>query len=107
MAEDQPPLAPPEPFPRSSPNIHDDSTDSNVVSPAGSLSKSNKSKSRKKDKEASAASKRRCVSTACIACRRRKSKVRELDIELLSFLFDIRSWPGRDQTTVSRHRGPE
>ncbi|KAL8784142.1 MAG: hypothetical protein Q9195_009166 [Heterodermia aff. obscurata] len=74
MAEDQPQLAHPDPFPATSPNIHDDSTDNNVVSPADSLSKPNKSKSRKKDKEASAASKRRCVSTACIACRRRKSK---------------------------------
>ena len=75
MAEDQPPLAYPEPSPGNSPNFNDDGNDHNVASPADSLSKSAKSKSRKKDKEASAASKRRCVSTACIACRRRKSKV--------------------------------
>ena len=40
--------------------------------------KATKSKSHSKDKgsPASASAKRRCVSTACIACRRRKSKVR-------------------------------
>lgn len=39
--------------------------------------KPNKSKSHSKEKDspASASAKRRCVSTACIACRRRKSKV--------------------------------
>lgn len=36
-----------------------------------------KSKSRNRDKESAASAKRRCVSTACIACRRRKSKVRQ------------------------------
>ena len=42
--------------------------------------KPTKSKSHSKDKDspASASAKRRCVSTACIACRRRKSKVRYL-----------------------------
>lgn len=75
MAEDQPQIAHPEYSPRASPTINDDANENHVASPADSLSKQNKSKSRKKDKEASAASKRRCVSTACIACRRRKSKV--------------------------------
>lgn len=32
-------------------------------------------KARRRDKDSQAPSKRRCVSTACIACRRRKSKV--------------------------------
>ena len=39
--------------------------------------KSTKAKSRGKDKDSVASAKRRCVSTACIACRRRKSKVCE------------------------------
>ena len=49
----------------------------NIDSPPGSLSPTSKTKPRRKDKdkEAAASAKRRCVSTACIACRRRKSKV--------------------------------
>ena len=39
------------------------------------LKKSAKSKGRVKEEETTAQAKRRCVSTACIACRRRKSKV--------------------------------
>lgn len=39
-----------------------------------SLPNSAKTKSRTRDKEASTTTKRRCVSTACIACRKRKSK---------------------------------
>jgi Fungal specific transcription factor domain/Fungal Zn(2)-Cys(6) binuclear cluster domain len=44
--------------------------------PSSSAATSNttKVKSRTRDKDASAAAKRRCVSTACIACRKRKSK---------------------------------
>ena len=49
-----------------------------------------KSKSRAREKDtaaaAAAAAKRRCVSTACIACRRRKSKVRNL-IMCRSYLY--------------------
>ncbi|KAI9705581.1 MAG: hypothetical protein M1836_006337 [Candelina mexicana] len=37
-----------------------------------------KSKSRNRNKDSTVPVKRRCVSTACIACRRRKSKVRDL-----------------------------
>lgn len=44
-------------------------------------------KSRQRSKELSTAAKRRCVSTACIACRRRKSKVRHMT--LLSVVADI------------------
>ncbi|MCJ1390932.1 Nitrogen assimilation transcription factor nit-4 [Xylographa bjoerkii] len=44
-----------------------------TTSPIQSSSKTQKSKSRTRDKDAFA-TKRRCVSTACIACRRRKSK---------------------------------
>ncbi|MCJ1417236.1 Nitrogen assimilation transcription factor nit-4 [Xylographa parallela] len=45
----------------------------NPTSPLQSSSKAQKAKSRTRDKDAFA-TKRRCVSTACIACRRRKSK---------------------------------
>ncbi|MCJ1387092.1 Nitrogen assimilation transcription factor nit-4 [Xylographa soralifera] len=45
----------------------------NTTSPLQSSSKAQKAKSRTRDKDAFA-TKRRCVSTACIACRRRKSK---------------------------------
>ena len=37
--------------------------------------KAPKSKARSRDKDSPVSVKRRCVSTACIACRRRKSKV--------------------------------
>lgn len=67
MAEDErpQPLSPPASIPN------------NFDSPPGSLSPTSKIKPRRKDKdkEAAASAKRRCVSTACIACRRRKSKV--------------------------------
>ena len=45
----------------------------NANGSADVLSKS-KSKARQRNKDPSASNKRRCVSTACIACRRRKSK---------------------------------
>lgn len=53
------------------------SSESNPSPNSNHLPKSNKSKSHSKEKDspASASAKRRCVSTACIACRRRKSKV--------------------------------
>ena len=75
MDEDQSqaPLAEPS---ITSPLSNNDSTDHNNVSSTESPSQPTKSKSRKKDIDSAAASKRRCVSTACIACRRRKSKVR-------------------------------
>lgn len=45
------------------------------ANPAEPPSHSNpKSKNKSKEKDTSAASKRRCVSTACVACRKRKSK---------------------------------
>ncbi|KIV93456.1 hypothetical protein PV10_04668 [Exophiala mesophila] len=45
------------------------------TNPAESQTQSNpKSKNKNKEKDTSAASKRRCVSTACVACRKRKSK---------------------------------
>lgn len=49
-----------------------------IIYASESASKAAKAKSRMRDKDAavSASVKRRCVSTACIACRRRKSKVR-------------------------------
>ena len=56
-------------------------SESNHPKPSSSSSSaSNKSKShgKHKDSPASASAKRRCVSTACIACRRRKSKVRSI-----------------------------
>ena len=46
----------------------------NTTGPLPSSSKAQKAKPRTRDKDAFA-TKRRCVSTACIACRRRKSKV--------------------------------
>ncbi|KIW21016.1 hypothetical protein PV08_01595 [Exophiala spinifera] len=42
--------------------------------PETSLAGSSKGKNKSKDQETNASTKRRCVSTACIACRKRKSK---------------------------------
>lgn len=50
-----------------SPQLPPPPSDSNHTSTA-------KSKARSRDKESNATAKRRCVSTACIACRKRKSK---------------------------------
>jgi hypothetical protein len=43
--------------------------------PARSSPSTTNGKSKHRDKDPSGSAKRRCVSTACIACRRRKSKV--------------------------------
>ena len=67
-----------------SPKIEDEEPDytttTDVPNATDSLPKGNKTKSHGRDKDSkdspgSASAKRRCVSTACIACRRRKSKV--------------------------------
>ena len=67
-----------------SPKIEDDELDhtttTDIPNALESLPKGNKIKSHSRDKDSkdspgSASAKRRCVSTACIACRRRKSKV--------------------------------
>ncbi len=67
-----------------SPKIEDDEPDhtttTDIPNASESLPKGNKTKSHSRDKDSkdspgSASAKRRCVSTACIACRRRKSKV--------------------------------
>ena len=67
-----------------SPKIEDDEFDhtitTDIPNASESLLKGNKIKSHSRDKDSkdspgSASAKRRCVSTACIACRRRKSKV--------------------------------
>ncbi len=52
---------------------HDEVT--SAVIGDGPLKRPQYPKSRMADKSAVATAKRRCVSTACIACRRRKSKV--------------------------------
>lgn len=66
----------------------------------GSNPKATKSKSHSKDKgsPASASAKRRCVSTACIACRRRKSKVCSYSA--------IRGWQanGVNNSAMATHR---
>ena len=70
-----------------SPKIEDDdpnhTTTNDIPNAVESVPKGNKAKSHSRDKDSkdspgSASAKRRCVSTACIACRRRKSKVRSL-----------------------------
>lgn len=47
----------------------------NINGSTETVTKPAKAKSRNKDNDSAASAKRRCVSTACIACRRRKSKV--------------------------------
>lgn len=56
----------------------DNQTPTNDFPSSDSIPRASKSKSHSKDKgsPASASTKRRCVSTACIACRKRKSKAR-------------------------------
>jgi hypothetical protein len=74
-----------------SPKIEDDDPDhtthTDIPNAVESVPKGNKAKSHSRDKDSkdspgSASAKRRCVSTACIACRRRKSKVRTLAFSL-------------------------
>ena len=64
--------------------------------------KTNKSKSHDRDRDppASASAKRRCVSTACIACRRRKSKVRVLSSAMLRYGTRIRADQRFQRTSV-------
>lgn len=52
-----------------------DTSTEGTINPDAPTKPSSGAKSRKRDKDSPASSKRRCVSTACIACRRRKSKV--------------------------------
>lgn len=64
-----------------SPKIEDndpDHTTTNDIVPKGNEDKSYSRDKDSKDSPGSASAKRRCVSTACTACRRRKSKVRPL-----------------------------
>ena len=64
-------------------NDPDHTTTNDIPNPVESVPKENKAKPHSRDNDSkdspgSASAKRRCVSTACIACRRRKSKVRLL-----------------------------
>ena len=72
-----------------SPKLEDDDPDHTTTNdipsavesvPKGNTAKSHSRDNDSKDSPGSASAKRRCVSTACIACRRRKSKVRLLAI---------------------------
>lgn len=60
------------------PSATESATPKESKSAKGSKSKSHSRDVDSKDSPGSASAKRRCVSTACIACRRRKSKVRYL-----------------------------
>lgn len=52
-----------------------DTSNEGTIHPDAPAKTSSGAKSRKRDRDSPGSSKRRCVSTACIACRRRKSKV--------------------------------
>ena len=60
-----------------------DSTSKEGKTTKGTKVKSHSRDGDSKDSPGAASAKRRCVSTACIACRKRKSKVREDDLEFL------------------------
>lgn len=75
----------------------------NANGAADVLSKS-KSKARQRNKDPSASNKRRCVSTACIACRRRKSKACHTFKSLHHYLLlPVEDYRGLEKTVLTGH----